>query len=131
MRETGMHRMGRALAALKMAEMARLGALKSAAEAARMQARKLRQGSRALVAQDAPGDMGALGHWQRHTEARAKDADARAAELDNQSEPLKVALARTLGRETVVKRLIADADMKAARLRERKAEDAATITTRP
>ena len=119
-----MHRMRRVLVAMKMAEMAQLGANRTAATAARAKARELRAQSRAQVADEVPGAMAALGSWQRHAEALARDADATAARLDLEAEPMMIELARTLGRETVVTGLIGKAEIEDRRIAARRAEGA-------
>lgn len=122
MQERAMRRIHKVLTAIKMAELAQLGANRSAAAAVRFRAAALRAQSRQAIAGPGVGDMAALGSWQRHAEALARDADAEAAALDNAAEPMKAALARTMGREQVVTGLIDKAVVEERRVAERRAE---------
>jgi hypothetical protein len=122
MQERAMRRIHKVLSAIKMAELAQLGANRSAAAAARYRAAALRKESRQAIAGPGTGDMAALGSWQRHAEALARDADAEATALDKAAEPMKAALARTMGREQVVTGLIERAASEARQVAERRAE---------
>ncbi len=117
-----MRRIQKVLAAVKLSEMVELGANRTAAAAARARASTLRTDSRGAQPGGAPGDMQAVGLWQRHAEALARDMDAKARALDTEAEPMKAALARTLGREEVITGLIEKARLEAQRIAERRAE---------
>jgi len=118
-----MHRMRRALAAVKMAEMARLGALLQQIDAEHAQANRLRAEARTGPVPETAADMLAQSQWQLGLEARARTAHARAAEIEASAQPLRQALARTLGQETVTADLIAQIAHRDDMRKERRLED--------
>lgn len=118
-----MHRMRRALAAIKMAEMAELGRCRTLADAARAYATEARAQSRTAAPPDSATDMAALSAWQQAQEWRARMAEAAAQRAEEEARPLAHRLARTLGRETVTRDLIAAQDRERARQADRRAED--------
>jgi len=117
-----MHRMRRVLAAIRMAEMAALGAQISRAGAARDAA----AAHRATARQGCPGatiaEMATRSAWQAHQEIQARRAEAVAAEAEAAAVPMRADLARTIGRESVAEGLIRRATNEAAALAERRAE---------
>lgn len=117
-----MIRMRRALGALKQAEMARLSVVRQAAAAARAEAETLRQSAASLGPCETLGDMLATSRWQGHAVSKARAADARARRIEIEARPLEQALARTIGRESVVDTLLDQARVEARRLAERRAE---------
>lgn len=117
-----MIRVRRVLAAMKQAEMVRLAAARQAAARRRSQARALRHASTMQQVPETGADMLATARWQTHAVAKARTAEAEAEAIDNAAAPLAVALARTIGRESVVDQLIADHERSEAELRARRAE---------
>ena len=123
MKITSMRRMHRALTAMKTAEMAALGAAIGTARAARAEADALRAISKARPAADTPTDMAAESRWQQDLGRRARSADATAAAAEVHVASLRARLARTLGREIAVTRIIARAEAAEMRLAARRLED--------
>lgn len=123
MKDDGMQRMRRALAAIKQAEMAELGRNRALADAARAHATEMRAAARMAAAPETAAEMAALAEWQHALEWRARMAEAAAASADEAAVPLKEKLARTLGRENVTLEMIADAAREQVKLTERRAED--------
>lgn len=117
-----MNRVRRVLAAVKQAEMAQLAAARQAAAGRRSRARALRHASMVQTTPETGADMLATAQWQTHAEAKARAAEAEAAAIDAAAAPLAAALARTIGRESVVEQLIEDHEKAAAGLRARRAE---------
>lgn len=122
MRESGMIRVRRALGAMKQAEMARLAATRRASNAALSEARDLRQSSASQPARVTAADMLATSQWQVHAEAKARLADQRAKQIAHAAKPLEQALARTIGREAVVERVIEDYQTKHKQVLARRTE---------
>lgn len=119
-----MNRVRRALGAMKQAEMARLAAVRRASAAARAEAEALRQSALEQIVPDTASDMLAISRWQAHADARARAAEARAREIDEAARPLEAALARTIGRESVVERVISDHQDQATKAATRRSEGA-------
>ena len=122
MRETGMRRVRRVLAAVKQAEMVQLAALRQAAAAEREQAARLRARASTVPAAETASDMLATCAWQRLSEDKAKDAERRAQAIDAQSHPHEIAVARAIGRETVVDGVIQRMVIEGQKKTERRAE---------
>lgn len=122
MRESGMRRVHRVLTAMKMAEMAQLGARAAAAAAVRSRAAQLRADSQQMAPADNAADMMLQGQWQQSAWTRARALDAEAAEIDRDVADLKAKLARTMGREAAVTGLIERAEAETKRLLESRAE---------
>ena len=119
-----MNRMRRVLAAAKQAELLQLGKTEALVRAARARAMQLRESSRTAVTGSTASDMAALGVWQAHAEALARDAEAEARALEQDMKAMQDQLSRTLGRETVVDALIRRASAEARQISERRTEDA-------
>ena len=119
-----MQRMRKALVAMKMAEMSRLGAMSARAAGARATAQRLRQNARDHGPCATVAEMRELSIWQALSEANARAAEAEARAIETEMEPLKEQLARTLGRESVTETLIAAAERAALTDLERRREDA-------
>lgn len=124
-------RLRRVLAALKQADMIRLGAKIAEADSARARARAFRTHSQSLPAADYAADMVLQDHWQGHLEQRARHADAQALAFDAEADAMRPALARTFGREKVVNGLIDRQRLDENKQRERRAEDQAAGGRRP
>ena len=123
MRERAMKRIKRILEAQKLAELARLGALKAAAGQVREEAARLRGRSRATPASRAPADMRLTFQWQQMAEARAREREAKAQAIEGDAPELRAALAQTIGRISVISRLVRREQQAERRLAERRAED--------
>ena len=123
MKAIGMHRMRKALAAIKMAEMARLGRLEAELASLRADAADLRKRSCEQTAGANSSEMIAVANWQVVAEARARAKEAEAAELLDEIQTLRSRLARTNGREMVTNDLIRQSEVEAGKLAERRAED--------
>lgn len=123
MRDVGMQRMQRVLAAVKRAEMAQLGAKRREAEEARAEAAAHRAASRQMESPGQAQNMLLQSRWQQDLERRAREAEARADAADAEAVPIGARLARTLGRESVTTGLIAAAKVEHHRLLERRAEE--------
>lgn len=123
MRVSAMHRLQRALTAMKLAEMAKLGVERRRAATARAEADTLRSTSRSLYSNhdDAAGLL-QQSRWQQSLELRARQADAEAAAADEAAKPLGATLSQTLGREGVTTLLIDQARKEHQRVSERRAE---------
>ncbi|MEM7056330.1 MAG: hypothetical protein AAF557_01950 [Pseudomonadota bacterium] len=123
MKASGMDRMRRVLSAMKMTEMARLGAQMRRVNAARQEAVDLRVAARGLTPVETVHDMALLDRWQRSLEQRARAAEARAELELAEAVPMTARLAETLGREDVTSRLIDQAKRLDMRTRDARAED--------
>ena len=126
MKASAMDRMRRVLSAMKMNEMVQLGAQMRQVEAARQEARDLRETARNLTPAETATEMILQGQWQDALEGRARAAEQRAKDALEAAMPLSARLAKTLGREDVTIKLIEQAKQEAMRLQEARAEEEAT-----
>ena len=126
-----MDRVRRALKAIKMSEMAQLGAQMRKVDAARREAAELRATARNLPPAASVQDMLLQDRWRQSLEDRARAAEARAEAARVEAAPLGARLAQTLGRENVTDQLIATESRQINRAREARAEDESSATRRP
>ena len=122
MRERAMKRIERILEAQKLAELARLGAIQAAAGRERDLAARLRGRSRGHPASGAVADMLLTCEWQQSAERRARAGEDAARAIEEHAPEVRAALARTIGRQSVISRLIKRQQKAARQLAERRAE---------
>ncbi len=106
----GLEKLARVLSAVRKVEEASLKSYRLRAAAARNQAIALKAAGKRV-----PGLLGrevsvvdfkALGSWQAHTDRGARQAEAKAAVIEEEAQPLSRQLATTIGRETMVQGMI-------------------------
>ena len=122
MRERAMERIARVLEAKKLSELSRLGAIQAAAGREREQSARLRARSRNLPASGAASDMLLTCRWQHAAEQSARAGEESARAIEDGAAEIRAALAQTIGRQSVISRLLARQRRAARQLAERRGE---------